>query len=120
SGCAPFAIDSSIVDAGIFLSANQDYYWQLLNTSGAILSQDTGLYNFSHIITAPSDSVILRLIASSPFGCKSDTATQLLYTLPNPAVDFYPVPDSGCSPLAVTILDSSAAGATKSWYVNGV
>lgn len=119
ASCAPFVIDSSVVNAGVFLSANQEYYWQLLSSGGTILSQDTGLYNLNHTISTPADSVILRLIANSPFGCKADTATQLLYTIANPVADFTPVPDSGCSPLLVNIIDSSTAGANRLWYVNG-
>ncbi len=120
ANCAPFVIDSSVVNASVFTSANQQYYWQLLSTNGTLLSQDTGLANLNYNITAAADSVILRLIASSPFGCKSDTATQLLFTIPNPVANFTPVPDSGCSPLMVNILDSASPGANRHWYVNGV
>ncbi len=120
ANCAPFLIDSSVVSATAFTAANQQYYWQLLNTNGTLLSQDTGLSNLNYTITAAADSVVLRLIASSPFGCKSDTATQLMFTIPNPVASFTPVPDSGCSPLQVNILDSASPGANRHWYVNGV
>jgi PKD repeat protein len=120
ANCAPFVIDSSVVSATAFTAANQQYYWQLLSTNGTILSQDTGISRLNYTITTPADSVILRLIASSPFGCKSDTATQLMFTIPNPIARFTPVPDSGCSPLLVNIIDSASPGANRHWYVNGV
>ncbi len=120
SNCAPFVIDSSVVTASHYPAANQQYYWQILNLGGTVLAQDTGLYNLSHVITASGDSIILRIIAESLFGCTSDTSTQLMYTIPNPTADFRPAIDSACSPMVLNLIDSSSAGTNRHWYVNGV
>ncbi|WP_417608006.1 PKD domain-containing protein [Owenweeksia hongkongensis] len=117
--CAPFVIDSTIVNAISYSSANSQYNWRILDTQGNVISNFSGLNNVSHIITAPADTVILELTAVSPFGCKTDTATQVFYTIDNPVAKFTPVPAQACSPVTVSVLDSSSTGANKSWYVNG-
>ncbi len=120
ANCAPFHIDTAVATATHYNFANQDYYWQFVDMQGFVMKQDTGIQNFTYDLLTANDSIYLQLIVSSPFGCKMDTARQLFYTIDNPVANFTPVPDSGCSPLTVNILDSSSAGANKYWYVNGV
>lgn len=118
AGCAPFVIDSSVVSAQILSLANDRYYWEALNTSGTIIAQDSSLSGFNHVLTQPEDSIYLRLTATSPYGCQADTSIQLFYTINNPVAKFTPVPQQGCSPMQVSVLDSASPGAQRNWFVN--
>ena len=118
AGCAPFTIDTSVAQAIAYPSANQDYIWEVLDMNGNIVDTDSGFYNLNYIIIPDADSVIVRLITTSPYGCKNDTASTMFYTIKNPVPGFALVPDSGCTPLTVQIQDSSTGGVTHEWYVN--
>lgn len=118
AGCAPFTIDTSVVKAVEYPFANQDYIWQVTDLSGNILGTDSGLYNLSYIVILDADSVIVRLITTSLFGCKNDTTETMFYTIENPVPGFAMAPDSSCSPLTVSITDTSTFGVTRDWYLN--
>ena len=117
--CAPFIVDTSAVKASLFPLANSMYAWQVLDLSGNIIQQFNGVDSISFALNSGSDSVYVRLISQSLYGCNNDTsALQLFYTLPNPIPAFGMSADSICSSELVLFSDSSSSGVSHEWYVN--
>ena len=120
ANCAPFLIDTSVVSATLYPNANAIYTWNIYSTNGILLHQNIGADSLSYTISTGGDSVLVELVTSSPFGCTNDTsAQQLFYTIENPVADFVSSPDTGCSPLLLSLIDSSTAGVSHQWYLNG-
>lgn len=119
SNCAPFVIDSSIVNAVSYSTVNSQYNWRVLDLQGNVLATYSGINGVNHTINSAGDTVIVELTAESPYGCKTDTATQLFYAITVAAANFTALPAQACSPATITVVDSSSASATKTWYVNG-
>lgn len=118
--CAPFVIDSNLINTQVLSYPNDQYYWEVLDVNGIIVSQDTGINAINYVLNNSSDTVWLRLTVSSAFGCATDTSMQMFYTLPLPTAKFGFGQNSGCTPYSVDMLDSSSTGASKWWYVNGI
>lgn len=119
ANCAPFVLDSSSATATQVSTANSGYRWKVFDLSGNLLSTSTGATGLNYTLNNGGDSVIVRLIAESAFGCQNDSTEELFFTIENPMANFSAIPDSGCSPLTVQFNDSSTAGVNHSWYVNG-
>ncbi len=117
--CAPFLLDSNTVRANPYPAANAQYQWTLFDMQGVVIQQFTGAGAMNYPMNLGGDSVLVQLIATSPFGCKADTARQLFYTIVNPHPDFTAVPDSICSGGTILFQDGSSAGVTHEWFVNG-
>ncbi|NVK04448.1 MAG: PKD domain-containing protein, partial [Flavobacteriia bacterium] len=118
--CAPYTIDSSIVQAVQYPVANDNYTWIVTDLSGTSLYTTTGPAALNYTIIDDGDSVLISLITSNIHGCAEDTITQLFFTIEDPVAVFEAVPDSGCSPLTVQIQDSSTVGVSYEWFVNDV
>jgi PKD repeat protein len=64
---------------------------------------------------AAAGTYTIHLVATTTLGCK-DSAKSTLVILPNPRAVFTTTPDSGCSPLSVSFVNSSVvANGTISW-----
>jgi PKD repeat protein len=118
--CAPFVLDSTVVSAQRFDTANATYTWRLLDMTGNVLDTFTGANGVKDTITQDGDTIQLQLIVTSPNGCRNDTATQLFYTIENPNAFFVAIPDSTCSGGTISFQDSSGGGVTHEWFANGV
>ncbi len=120
SDCAPFVIDSSIVRA-IEWAPQSNYDWQAFDPQGNPIpgTSFNGPKAFAYTITAPEDSILLRLIVSRPFGCAPDTLEQWYYSLANPVSAFGLSDTAGCSPLNIQLSDSSQAAQTRQWFLDG-
>lgn len=121
TSCAPFVIDSSVVNVTEYINANDQYIWQVLDPSnGSVLQSFTGPNALSYTLNNDGDTVIIRLIATSPFGCTNDTLEVPFITIEDPRAGFVANPDSGCAPLNVVLTDTSTVGVSHEWFVNGV
>lgn len=120
ANCAPFKIDSSVVQA-IQWAPNSTYQWQAFDPQGNPIAGTSfsGPKAFDYTITQPEDSIYIRLIVNRIYGCKPDTLEQLFYTVQSPEADFALSDSTGCSPLTVQFSDSSTATISREWYVNG-
>ncbi|GCD78409.1 hypothetical protein JCM31826_18910 [Thermaurantimonas aggregans] len=118
--CAPFAVDTSQIKAVDYPGANGQYIWKVLSSANTLLATFTGLNALQYNLTAPNDTVIIRLIAVSPFGCGQDSVQTLAYTLSNPVANFSLSTQVGCSPLSVQAYDSSSGGIQYQWFVNNL
>lgn len=118
--CAPFLIDSSLISTSLYPHAVGSYLWEVVDPSTAsVIKTFTGANALQYSILQPDDSVIVRLVTTSLFGCKSDTLSKVFTTIPNPVPNFGVDKAMGCTPLTVNILDSSSAGVTYEWFING-
>ncbi|MFN3952728.1 MAG: PKD domain-containing protein, partial [Thermaurantimonas sp.] len=120
SDCAPFVIDTSRFKAVEYPFANSQYTWKVLTANNNLLATYTGIHSLQYTLFAPGDTVIIRLITTSPYGCGEDSTQVIAFSLPAPTADFSLSTTTGCSPLAVQAFDSSAGGTIYQWYINGV
>jgi len=121
SNCAPFFIDSTVVRA-IEWAPQTTYQWTAFDTQGNLLpnSSFTGPKAFRYQINQPEDSIRLRLVVSRPHGCDPDTLEQWYYTLQSPVSAFGLSDSAGCSPLNITLSDSSIGAQSYAWYLDGL
>ncbi|NDB66038.1 MAG: hypothetical protein EB168_10305, partial [Euryarchaeota archaeon] len=118
--CAPFVLDSSIVQPILYPNANDNYLWEILSADTSnVITSFNGPYNLNYTILNDGDSVILRLITSNSHGCKQDTLHQLFYTIENPQPGFVLDTNAGCHPLTVQVTDTSTQGVTHQWFLDG-
>lgn len=119
SDCAPFTIDSSVVQA-IQWAPNSTYQWQAFDPQGNPIAGTSfsGPQAFNYTITQPEDSIYLRLIVNRIYGCEPDTLEQLYYTVESPRAQFSVADSGACSPFTVLISDSSLATISREWYLN--
>ncbi|WP_160160600.1 PKD domain-containing protein, partial [Thermaurantimonas aggregans] len=116
--CAPFKIDTSVVKAVHYPMANAVYTWKIFDKNFNLITTQTGQHALNHTIVNDGDTVYVRLVVSSLYGCKADSITQLMYTILNPVASFT-VPTSGCSPLQTQVANTSSPGVSYQWYLNG-
>ncbi|MDQ2863957.1 MAG: PKD domain-containing protein, partial [Bacteroidota bacterium] len=109
--CAPANVDSFIT-LTTFPDRNLQYNWYQNNT---LINGTVNGFPPSFIITNPGENVVIKLITTSPYGCKADSMNILFKTIPSVTAKFTKDAASGCGPLAVnftntsTILDNSVA-----------
>jgi PKD repeat protein len=116
--CAPFQIDTSIISWTDYPLINSGYIWEIFDSNGFLLGTGTDPNTISHSINFPAESIVLRLIAVSPFGCADDTLERSFQTIPNPVPNFTILNPQGCSPLSLNIVDSSSVGVSYEWFVD--
>ncbi len=116
-GCAPFDLSTKISGANSFPQINNQYEWFANNTPIG-----TGLNFPGFTLFNQNDSVIIRLVCNSLFGCKSDTQDVKFKTVIEPIPLFQTSVNNGCGPLNVSFINNSisVAGQTFSWnFGNG-
>lgn len=117
-GCAPFSITPVIINLTTFPAQNGDYVWYADN--GFIGNGSTFP---GYTIAQDEDSVVIKLIAVSAFGCKNDSATYKFYTYKVPRPSFTVSDTVGCGPLSVLISNTTpdAAQFNFEWdFGNGI
>ena len=117
--CAPFLIDSSIVNAQQYSTANFDYIWNIIDpVNQNVLTTFNGVNSINYSILNPLDTVIIQLITTSPFGCDNDTAEVTLFTLNDPDASFT-VNSTACSPATFNpSYNLPATGLNLEWFVD--
>ncbi|MDI9358275.1 MAG: PKD domain-containing protein [Phycisphaerales bacterium] len=100
--CAPFIIPRTNITALVDPSRNASYTWF---ANG--INIGTGASFPGYTISQPSDSVVVSLVTTSPYGCNTDTAFDTLYTFRNPDPSFTVTPTAGCGPLNIAITNTS-------------
>jgi gliding motility-associated-like protein len=104
--------------------ANNNYIWRIQNPiTGALLASNTGIILNPYTIINANDSVLVKLIALSLNGCKSDTASALFVTFTIIIPDFNVSTASDCSqPNKFTFVDASTSlnsKIVKRWWSFG-
>jgi PKD repeat protein len=94
SACAPFILSITNTSPS---NTNGTYNWYANNNFIG-----TGTSFPGYAILNSSNSVTIKLVAISAYGCKSDSTQHTFYTLPTPAPSFTVSDTVGCGPLTVT------------------
>jgi PKD repeat protein len=116
--CAPVNINTAITN--IAFPGNGIYNWYADNL---LIASGTGSNVPSYIITLPGDTVTIKLVAISPYGCKPDSIQKAFITRPAVTAAFTKDRDSACAPLNVLFMNTSStlAGVQFFWnFGNGI
>jgi PKD repeat protein len=100
--CAPVNIDTLITNA-LYPAGNGNYNWYADNM---LIGSTTGTVP-SYVINLPGDTVTIKLVATSPYGCKPDSIQKTFITRPSVTASFIKDKDSSCAPLNVTFTNTS-------------
>lgn len=94
--CPPFNIDTAVVKSGSFDDGYSSYKWF---ANGVLIG--TGETFPGYIMNNSSDSVLIKLVAKSIYGCKDDSMQHMFYTKVRPTPVFTVSDSVGCGPLLV-------------------
>ena len=117
SACAPFRIDSTIVNDSLFTGTNGVYSWYVNGTLVGSSAASTGFPG--HTITNTGDSVIIKLVVASKFNCPAKDSMQMVFrTITNPVPNFTMSTSAGCEPLIITLTSTTTPpGVAHLWQV---
>jgi PKD repeat protein len=105
--CAPFNLSTAITVTS-FPDRNGLYQWvKIINgIESPVGSNTTGVFP-GYTITNSGDTVIIKLVTTSQYGCKADSMQIEFITITTAVADFTRTPASGCGPLLVTFANTS-------------
>ena len=118
-GCAPFNLSKAIIITS-YPDRNDLYQW--LANDVVIGSNTTGIFP-GYTIGNAKDTVLIKLITTSRFGCKPDTIQQQFISASGVTARFTKDVSGGCEPFVVKFTNASSAitGVTFLWnFGNGV
>lgn len=102
SACAPFTIDSTAVSPALFPARNSSYNWYANN----VFYGNSTNSNPGYILQNAGDSVVIRMVAVSLYGCKNDSLEHRFYTIPKPVTSF--VSDTvRCGPASISFTNTT-------------
>jgi gliding motility-associated-like protein len=120
-GCAPYKIRDHVTLVPINSANSQsDFQWY---ANGVLIGRGSTVPN--HFISRPGDTVILKLVAKSLYGCKDDSISTTIYTIQEPKPGFTLSADTACGPATILIQNTSVPinainGSTYFWdFGNG-
>jgi gliding motility-associated-like protein len=101
-GCPPYLINANRVGLQQFTQRNNEYIWYI---DGQLNGTGTGLPNFK--ILNEDDTIQLKLVTTSLYGCKSDSAFKkfITYKLPHP--EFSVSENDDCGPYTVSFVNNT-------------
>lgn len=103
TACAPFNINNSIVKPTLLPLQNSSYSWY----ANGILYGNSATINPGYTLNSAGDSVTIKMVAISLYGCKNDSLERKFFTYPPVQTDFTRVDTAGCGPLAVTFTNTT-------------
>lgn len=101
--CSPVNIDSLINNIA-YPAGNGMYNWYANNL---LFSSTSSAAVPSYVITQPGDTVTIKLVTLSPYGCKPDSIQRTFITRPSVTAYFTKDRDSSCAPLNVLFTNAS-------------
>ncbi len=114
--CAPFVLDTSIIQTVEYPLANDSYEWY---ADGILLGNGPVFPGYT--IQNDGDTVTIMLITANVHGCPADTQAVDFISIVDPVAAFGVSTDRGCAPLTVNFSDSSSAGTIHDWdFGNGL
>jgi gliding motility-associated-like protein len=102
TSCPAFNIDSTVIKNVPFPAGNGAYQWF---ANGSLIG--TGATFPGYVMNTSSDSVLIKLIVTSQFGCKDDSMQHMFYTRLKPVPAFTVNNAEGCGPLTVTVTNNT-------------
>lgn len=105
SGCIPLSVNFPTIAGAVI------YQWTFGDGYTATGPAPVHVYQN---LTDTVQQYPVMLIASNPFGCV-DTSFSSIQVYPKPVAQFSAIPSTGCSPLAVTLNNSSSLAQSNQW-----
>jgi PKD repeat protein len=102
--CAQFNLSTAITVTP-FPDRNGQYQW--LADGSLIGTNSTGVFP-GYTMNVPGDTVIIKLITNSQYGCKPDSIQLQFITVTTAIAGFTKTPASGCGPLSVAFTNTSS------------
>ena len=103
TNCAPFDLSTAIT-VSVLPDSNGTYKWY---ADGSLFgSNSTGIFP-GYTITSAGDTVNIKLMTASQFGCKADSIEQRFVTVKTAIANFTKSAAGGCGPLDVTFNNTS-------------
>jgi len=103
TACAPFNINNSIVSPVHQPLSNGSYSWYANN----VFYGNNATQNPGYILNNAGDSVTIKMVAVSLYGCKNDSVQHKFFTIPPVLTNFVLSDSIGCGPLSVTITNTT-------------
>ncbi|TCJ13299.1 PKD domain-containing protein [Flaviaesturariibacter flavus] len=100
--CPPFVITPAVVGLQTFPQANSTYSWY---ANGVLIGNGTTFPGYT--IANENDSIDIKLVAGSQYGCKADSMVFRFFSHKLPHPDFTLAPPNGCGPLSVNITNTT-------------
>ena len=101
-GCTPFAITPAVINLTAYPDRNSIYRWYANN--GLI---GTGVTFPGYTLSNSDDSIIIKLVTISQFGCVNDSASVKFKTISNPSPSFVLSDTVGCGPLNILVTNTT-------------
>lgn len=101
SVCPPINLDT-VITATHFAAGNGTYRWDTIGVTSSATVGTTIIFPSSIIKTFGPDSVIVKLVVNSPYGCKADSSTQKIVIQPRPQPNFSMLTPSGTTTFCAT------------------
>lgn len=101
-GCVPFAITPAIINLTPYNNAVSTYNWYV---NGAFIGNGQAFPGYT--MNIPGDSITIKLVAISRFGCKNDSTQYGFKTIPRPIPAFTQSDSVGCGPLNITFTNQT-------------
>ena len=97
TACKPFNINNTVVSPVINTITNSSYSWYANN----VFYGNSATINPGYTLNNAGDSVTIKMVAVSLYGCKNDSLQHKFFTIP-PVLTAFTMSDSvGCGPLTV-------------------
>jgi PKD repeat protein len=110
TACWPYAIvinNTSPLSPGNINIPNSSYNWYTINQLGTETLIGSGSLFPGHLIQLPSDSIKIKMVSISAFGCKNDSLTHVFYTKPKPTAAFTMSNRDSCGPLTISFINQT-------------
>lgn len=102
TGCAPFEINRNNVVVNPYYDRNSHFVWLVNGVSVGTTAEFPG-----YTVSDRDDSVTVKLLVTSTYGCKNDSLEVRFYSYPIPAPAFTVSEDNSCGPYTVRINNQS-------------
>ena len=102
AGCVPFNITPSIINLTPFNAGVVEYKWYV---NGNYLGSGQSFPGY--IMTTSNDSIIIKLVAVSKFGCLNDSTQHSFKSADAPAPSFTQSDSIRCGPITVTFINTT-------------
>ncbi len=89
------------------VTANGDYKWY---ANGNLIGNGTNFPGYT--IQGPNDSITIKMVAISKYGCRADSTSKKYYTYKQPDASFTSSIDRACGPLSVYFTNTSTFNST--------
>ncbi|MFN8244894.1 MAG: PKD domain-containing protein [Ferruginibacter sp.] len=119
TACWPYPINisnTSPLSPGNPNIPNGSYNWYSINAAGVSTLLGTGSTFPGYTIANPSDSIKIKMVAISAFGCRNDSVTHTFFTKPQPQALFSLSNHDSCGPLVVSFTNQTNLIDTFSYH----